>query len=156
MNQKLSDWASLAEIVSGVAVVVTLMFLILGVRENTEVARAASYQAIQDGINRLAEGMLHDPEVLSVWRRFENGVSGEFTEAEQDRLIVLLRIAYRSYETAYYSRQYGTLGSSEWARYEQQICALNGIMAPSIRSEVERRLSEEFVRAVDGSCADEA
>ena len=100
--------------------------------------------------------MLHDPEVLSVWRRFENGGSGEFTEVERDRLIVLLRIAFRSYETAYYSRQYGTLGSSEWTRYEQQICALSGIMAPSIRNEVERRLSEEFVSAVDGSCADEA
>ena len=42
MKQKLSEWASIAEIVSGIAVVITLVFLIFGIRENTEVTRAAT------------------------------------------------------------------------------------------------------------------
>lgn len=32
MNLKLSDWASIAEIVSGIAVVATLIFLIRGIQ----------------------------------------------------------------------------------------------------------------------------
>ena len=68
---------------------------------------------------------------------------------------MLLRIVYRSYETAFYSREYGTLGPSEWARFEQQICALNGIMTSSVWNDVERRLSEEFVSVVDSSCSNE-
>ena len=42
MNQKLSDWASLAEIISGVAVVVSLVVLIAEIRGNTDEVRAAT------------------------------------------------------------------------------------------------------------------
>ena len=43
MNQKLADWASIAEIISGIAVVVTLIVLIVEVRDNTEVLRVSAY-----------------------------------------------------------------------------------------------------------------
>ena len=42
MNRKLSDWASIAEIISSIAVVVTLVFLIIEIRGNTDEIRAAT------------------------------------------------------------------------------------------------------------------
>jgi hypothetical protein len=41
MNKKLSDWASIAEIVSGVAAEIALIFLIVGIRSNSEMTRVA-------------------------------------------------------------------------------------------------------------------
>jgi hypothetical protein len=48
MAVKLSDWANVAEVVSGVAVVITLIFLILSIRENTEITRAAAYDTFAE------------------------------------------------------------------------------------------------------------
>lgn len=42
MNQKLAAWASIAEIVSGVAVVVTLVILIAEIRDNTRFLRVSA------------------------------------------------------------------------------------------------------------------
>ncbi len=54
MNQKLSDWASAAEIIASIAVVITLIILILGIRENTEVVRAGSYNDLLGNVDHQA------------------------------------------------------------------------------------------------------
>jgi hypothetical protein len=46
VNQKLSDWANLAEIVGSFAIVVTLVILIVEVRANTAATEAATRQSI--------------------------------------------------------------------------------------------------------------
>ena len=62
MNQKLSDWASIAEIISGIAVVVTLIFLIAGIRENTAVLRGSSYSNTLESLNQLQASIMADSE----------------------------------------------------------------------------------------------
>lgn len=49
---KLSGWASIAEIISGTAVLITLVFLVFGIRENTEITRAAAYDRNIDSLNQ--------------------------------------------------------------------------------------------------------
>jgi hypothetical protein len=46
MNKQLSDWASLAEIVSGIAVIMTLILLIFEIRGNTSEIRASALTEI--------------------------------------------------------------------------------------------------------------
>lgn len=43
MNQKLSNWASIAEILSGIAVVISLILLLFEVQGNSEAVRAATF-----------------------------------------------------------------------------------------------------------------
>ena len=124
MNQKLSDWASIAEIVAGVAVIVTLVVLILGVRENTDVTRASVYANTIDSINELESNVLSDPELSRLWRAFitiRRDVD-QITESDADRIVIMITILFRNYEKAYYTRQYGLLGEAEWARFERAIC----------------------------------
>ncbi len=61
MNQKLSDWASIAEIVSGVAIVVTLIVLILQVQGNTDELRAASQTTISGRIQAVVLATIENP-----------------------------------------------------------------------------------------------
>ena len=63
MKLKLSDWASVAEIMSGIAVVVTLIFLILGIRANTDAQLAASRQTSVLADVTLIGAIIGNPEV---------------------------------------------------------------------------------------------
>ena len=67
MTQKLSDWASIAEIVSGIAVVVALVFLVVGIRENTEMARASMYERTFDSLNQWRMDIANNDALLE-WK----------------------------------------------------------------------------------------
>ena len=70
MTLKLSDWADIAGIVSGVAVVITLVFLVIGIRENTAVTRASMYERSADRLIDLRNQLLNDPEMLRLFQAY--------------------------------------------------------------------------------------
>ena len=154
MNQKLSDWASIAEIVSGIAVVVTLIFLIVGIRENTAVTRAAAFDRNIDSINQIAITLAQDQELSRIFQYYqeEHLDLDELSSDEWYRVRAIVRSILRIYETAYYSNQYGTLGSSEWSRFERQICRHRDRVDAARWKEVESVLTDEFAGYVDESC----
>lgn len=65
MKLRLSDWANIAEIGSGLAVLVTLVLLFLGILENTQVTRV--YNDVVDSINELSKDMYRDPQLSRIW-----------------------------------------------------------------------------------------
>ncbi len=154
MNRKLSDWASTAEIVSGVAVVVTLIFLILGIRENTAVTRAAAFDRNIDSINQISIALAQDEELSRLFQYYqeEHLDIDELSNQEWFRVRAIVRSVLRIYETAYYSKKYGTLGSSEWSRFERQICRHRGRMDTARWNDVESVLTDEFASYVEESC----
>lgn len=123
MNQKLSSWASIAEIISGAAVVITLVFLIIGINENTNTMRASAYADLLDGLNRFQTEMMTDPASVSVWRAFIEGEAAELEGDDRMRLNLAVLTIFRLYESAYYSDEYGLLGTSERERLDRNICA---------------------------------
>jgi len=67
---KLEKWASIAEIASGIAVVITLLIRFAGVRENTEITRTAMYADALDQFNALETEILLDPDLLPIYYRY--------------------------------------------------------------------------------------
>jgi len=126
MNQKLSDWASVAEIVSGLAVVITLVFLLMGIQANTSTTRVSVYSSLVDSVNYLESQRLNDPELLGYWRAFRAGEAAELEENERRRLGLYLQMLYRVYEKAYVSNKNDVIGASEWERFRRSACGLNG------------------------------
>ena len=122
MNPKLADWASIAEIVSGVAVVVTLVFLILGIQENTEATRASTYGRSMAGMLDFRKTIITDPEVARVYNAFLDYNTAELDDVGTTRVRQLIWMVYSIYEDAFYAQEYGVLGGSEWTRFRQQIC----------------------------------
>jgi len=119
---KLSEWASVAEIVSGIAVVVTIIFLIAGIRENTAITRAVAYDSQMDGLNEWRRNLSQNEQLSRIYTRFAVGKVSELTEDEQYRLILVLNEQLGVYENAFYALKYGILGPSEWGRFKTQIC----------------------------------
>ena len=158
MNKKLSHLASIAEIVSGIAVVVTLIMLIAGIRENTAITRAVAYDSQMDSLNEWRQNLSQDEQLSRLYQRFVDGGVAELTEDEQYRLFLVLNQLWGVYENAYYANRYGILGPSEWGRFERQICATRGNMEANLS--ISRRtwassrqlLTDEFADFVESQC----
>jgi hypothetical protein len=123
MNQKLSNWASVAEIVSGIAVVVTLLFLIVGIRENTAVTRVSIYGDLVQEITQMESGRIYDPEAARVLSTFYEETTSTLDASERRTLDAYVGVLFRIYERAYFSREYDIIGDEEWSRLEFIICA---------------------------------
>ena len=124
---KLKNCAMLAEIIGGFAIVVTVVLLIVEVRENTEAIRSAAAQAIHENYANwyisihsesettdiIIEG-LRDPSTLSTveWGQF-----------------ISVFMAYTSYmQNAFYQWQDGTLSRELWQGWE--LISLNLVGTP--------------------------
>jgi len=101
VNQKLSDWASIAEIVSSIAIIVTLVLLIAEVRGNTSAVRAATFQSVSDSIAGMGDFAL-DRELVGV---FSKGLqTGLDDPLEETQFGLILASMVRRFENAYYQR----------------------------------------------------
>ena len=157
---KLSDWASIAEIASGIAVVVTLIILIVGVNENTDVTRALVYDSSIGRINETRNNIVRDPEIARLVALFlDRDAEGFETldRAEVLRLSTQLQMAFGAYETAYLAREYGVMGESEWARFISGACRQVTRLEdfPELWRPIRATLTDEFRGELETVCRNE-
>lgn len=152
MKLKLSEWASVAEIVSGIAVVVTLIVLVFEIRDNTQVLRASAYAASLDGINDFGAMISKDAESARIWRAYVTETTGDLDEIDLSRLNDWVYILFRNYEKAYFSEQAGLIGDEEWARFDRNICGMFEL-ARSAGLNIDTPLTSEFFQYVTSSCS---
>jgi len=153
MNQKLSDWASIAEIVSGIAVVVTLIFLILSIRENTAITRASMFDRTLDSVNQWRMDIADNDSLLKSFSlRAPTLDATELSQVDRLRLQFIVNAMWGIYEKAFYSREYGVIGDDEWGRFETQICLQYEAEVPAFRDAFGTFLTPRFVKYVQGRC----
>lgn len=131
MKLKLSDWASIAEVASAIAVVITLIFLIVGIRENTAITKASAFDRSMESVNQFRMEVAKDRELTKIWqnqRALLTVPDGEQLQGssgigiDQTRAIMMTGTLWGIYEKSYYAHQYGLIGKNEWARFELQMC----------------------------------
>ena len=117
-KEKVRNWAHVAEIVSGVAVVVTLVFLIIEVRGNSDLIRANTFnrsiESLIDYRMQIATSEAALKTMNEHWQR-------EGPESLRRQLLVVN--LWSIYEKTYFSHQYGLVGPAEWQRFESRICS---------------------------------
>jgi hypothetical protein len=122
MKLKLSDYASIAEIVSGLAVVITLVFLALEIRDNTEATRADAFDRNISSLNEIRGWIANSPDLTRAWRAYADGQSARLDETELNRLGIVMVAIMGVYEKAYFARKAELIGDSEWSRFEPLVC----------------------------------
>lgn len=157
MDTKLSRIASIAEILSGIAVVVTLVILIIGIRENTEVTRAMAYDRNLDAMISERDAIMTNPDLVRLWTDFSLGQANDLDPYEQTQLNLLVNNVFGLYEKAYFNHKYGLMGDQEYTRYERQICVQHAKIsrAPKTDTEVRSVITGEFADYMDGLCVDD-
>ena len=156
MSRRLSDWANITEIVSGLAVVITLIVLVVGIRENTEVTRASVYEDSINSMNDFRTRIIDDREIAGLWGAYQAGELEGLDQPDQSRVAQLILMLFGIYEKSYYAQQYGVIGASEWSRFEYQICRQYArvVSWQFLLQNLETAMTQEFLGYVYESCAE--
>src|SRR5437870_561365 len=94
----LTDLASLGSFVSGVAVAITLIFLVIQMRQNTLAIRGAASQALSAAYGELSNITVVNADMARIWRLGHADI-GQLTDDERVRFISYLSTAFRFTES---------------------------------------------------------
>jgi len=115
----LADLASIAEIVGGLAVVISLIYLAIEVRQNTNSVRNATLQSNTAIWSSLLSG-LTAPGVIEA---YSAGISGkpDIQPLQYTQFFLLSRSLFVAFENQYYQYRKGALDQETYAGYERAI-----------------------------------
>jgi len=106
---KLEKWAFIAEITSGLAVVVTLVFLVMELRDNTEELRVASRQSLASRAETYLLLRANTPELAEIMAKTIDGQ--EISPAERWMYQGYIAAILRNAEEAFLLAQEGRVDS---------------------------------------------
>ena len=118
---ELQEWALAAEIIGGLAVVVTLIFLVSETRDNTNAIQAQTYQSLTAALNENRKEAATS-EMSVIIRKFSDTGLASLSQDESFRLMMNTEGKWGIYESAFYARERGVLGQDEWVRFHNAIC----------------------------------
>jgi hypothetical protein len=155
MKLKLSDWASLAEITSATAVVVTLIVLIVSIRENTDLTRATVYESNINSLMGWRTEIVRDREIAELLGAYESSDIVSLDEIDRTRVTQLVANIFNVYEKAYFAREYDVIGTAEWSRFERIACVhyTRTSAIPSLFRTIEAVMTDEFMSFLEAACA---
>lgn len=112
----IEELGSLGEIIGAVAVVVTLLYLATQIRQNNELLRSGSRQAlVGNDVTSLAANLQYSDV-------FAKYVSGQvLSKEEQLRMSFMFALDLRNREFEYFQYQNGLLDKETWLSYRQVI-----------------------------------
>jgi hypothetical protein len=112
----IQDLGSLGEIIGAIAVVVTLIYLATQIRQNNELLRSESRQAlVGNDITSLAANLQH----TDVFAKYVTGQS--LSQEEQLRMSFMFTLDLRNREFEYFQYKSGLLDEETWQSYRQVI-----------------------------------
>lgn len=123
MKSKLSDIANIAEVVSAIAIVISLVYVGLQVSDNTRATRSAtanSATAITISAFSVASS---STETAGVFYRGMNDPS-LLNDAERTQFILIVHTAFLSFQNSFYLAQEGTLDAEVQSTLTASIAAV--------------------------------
>ena len=113
-----------AEVVSAVAVIVTIIFLAFEVRNNRNAVQSSSLDALATGFSAINSNVIGDAEFTKIW---ETGLASpdELTSQERIRMSMHLQCYMNHYTALHKYHELGVLPDEEWQSY---LNAISGIL----------------------------
>jgi hypothetical protein len=146
-SERLNRWAHLAEIVSGIAVVGTLIFLIFEIRENSDLIRANTFEHSIESLIDWRMQIVSNEQSLQTMADYWDSESPELLRRQ-----LLVVNMWSIYEKTYYSQKYGLIGPAEWGRFERVICKYTKSTPDFWKENVAKFLTEDFRDFVISTC----
>ena len=116
----LSDLAAIGSFVSGFAVLASLIFIGVQMRQNTQAVRAASSQAHAINFQHILTPLIETADVARIWR-LGLGSIDSLTDDERVRFVVLVSGIFRFFEAARLQWRHGQLDSEHWQNIETNV-----------------------------------
>ncbi len=125
-REKLQDFALVAEIVAGISIIVTLAFLALEMRSNTDAIRAQTYHELMAQLNEWRTLIVTDQGLSVLTDQLTSEGWENLESSDERRLWYREMVLWGIYESAYYANERGVLGVEEWTRFEITMCRRYG------------------------------
>ncbi len=116
----LETFSRIAGIVSSVAVVVSLIYVSVQVRQNTRALRATTYNSVTSNSVAILSPMYARPEFTEFLTRVQSDPDAA-TPAEKLRFHINLLAAFRHWDNLYYQFRNGTLEREMWESYDRTL-----------------------------------
>jgi hypothetical protein len=119
----LKKWALISEIVGAAAIVVSLIFVGLQVRDASSATYAGTYDRLLADLVYWRMELATSPNAMRGWEAISNPDGAE----NQDPVVFqagrfVVESAVQIFERAYYARFYGRLNDEEWSRFQRRMC----------------------------------
>jgi hypothetical protein len=131
----LNDLGNLGEFVSAVAVVVSLVYLAVQVRQNTRMMRVSTHHALNTAFNALHVAYGSDPAVST----FLNRASEDYSQLDRDerlRYALLMRASFGLHNDWFLQAREGLFSEEEWTSQTRAIA--RALAPPGARAWWER------------------
>lgn len=116
----LQDWGAIGELIGGVAVIVTLVYLSVQIREYRIGMSSATFHSTMQGFNQLNAMLGSDPDLAEVLERGARDPDSLDTQ-EQYQFVWLQRSYVNIYENLYQQFLRGACPESYWVRYAREL-----------------------------------
>jgi len=152
----LSDLANIGEIFGGLAVLVSLIYLIMEVRRNTKTARSTSAWDSAVALGELCEGLSHSPQLSDLVVRAvdEDATLDDFTSEEFSQYFLFCRSVFFKYEAQWYLWKEGTLSDEMWQNRRRWAKAFVSHTLPGRVWEIEKgrhQFASGFFNSIDSA-----
>lgn len=117
----MTDWtrvSSAAEILSSVAILVTLVYLTIEIHQNSEATKAGTRHAMLESDQQFLEQVVANPDLHLLWYK------PDLNDEEKVRLSYFLISHFRMRENNWLQFRNGQLDQETWYSYRQSILAV--------------------------------
>jgi hypothetical protein len=115
----------LAQIISAVVVVASLVFVGLQLRQNTKAVRASTSQAHSAMYHDIIASLIDNGEFAQIWRKGLADLAN-LSADEQVRFVAFASTLFRFYESSHVQWLRGQLDKEHWHTIVQQAATLSG------------------------------
>ena len=103
----------IGEIIAAAAVIGSLVYVDMQLRQNTLTIRVAAGQAHVDAYDTLLQRITDHPDMVDLWVRAAADFNA-LSPAEQTRVLAFVGVMFRNFEGAYIQHQQGVLDDRFW------------------------------------------
>jgi len=150
----LSDLADVGEILGGLAVLASLVYLIFELRRNTKTARSGAAWNATVALAELCEGISANSELAEICQRAHEPDADpeEFTSEEPAQFFFVCRSVFYKYEGQWYLWREGILSDEMWQNRRRWAKAFVSLPVPGRVWDLEKRqhqYASGFIESVD-------
>jgi len=155
----LSDIANIGEALGGLAVLVSIIYLILEIRRSTRTAKSTAAWNATVALGELCEGLSHNRELSTLILRAssEDFRPEDLSEEEISQYFLFFRSVFFKYEAQWYLWRDGTLSDEMWQTRRRWAKSFVSLPVPARMWEIEKeqhQYASGFFESVDSASAD--
>jgi len=115
VEMNISYMADISDIMGSIGIVITLIFLVLQLRENTRAIKASTRQSARDADSQAIVSAIDNPGAILAWTK------QDMTDEEAVQHTFWMTLFFRNRENDWFQYHHGVMDKDTWERYKSSI-----------------------------------